>query len=101
MMATTRKKRKPDKCTCGNQSKIPKTAPNAPKIAPKTAAIIPTTAPKTPATNPNNPPRIPIQSGNVMINKMRTRTDEFEEVFAVIANWFLRYLMPSARIVQI
>jgi hypothetical protein len=84
MMATTRKNRKPDMCIEGNQSKIPKTAPIAPKIAPKTAPIIPITAPNTPTIKPNNPPRIPIQKGNVIINKMRTSTEEFDDAFVVM-----------------
>lgn len=88
MMATTRKKRKPDKCMEGNQSKIPKTAPIAPKIAPKTAPIIPITAPNTPAIKPNSPPRIPIQNGKVIINKIRTSTDEFEDAFVVMIKQF-------------
>lgn len=71
-------------CMDGNQSKIPKTAPIAPKIAPKTAPITPITAPKTPAISPNNPPRIPIQKGKVTINKMSTSTEEFDDAFVVM-----------------
>ena len=87
MIATKMKKRKPEICMCGNQSKIPKTEPIAPKTAPKTAAIIPTTAPIAPAISPNNPPIIPIQNGKVMMSKITTSTEEFDEDLAVIINW--------------
>ena len=89
-MATIMKKRKPEMCIPVDQSKIPNTAPIAPKSAPKTPARIPAIAPNTPAISPNNPPRIPIQKGNVMINKMTTSTEEFDEVFVVMTSLTFR-----------
>lgn len=73
---------------CGNQSKIPKTAPMPPKTAPITPAIIPTTAPIVPAINPNNPPIIPIQKGKVMMSKIITSIPELEEDFVVMISGF-------------
>lgn len=72
---------------CISQSKRPSnthpTKPNTPPIRPankpNTPAISPITKPKAPATKPIIPPAMPIQSGKVSINRMKTIAVLLEE----------------------